>query len=112
MGNWSAGVWRYATAAQDLIVNGGSEAASGWRMPNTPRPAAYSDQVVYDGWRSVRIGIVNGENEYAYSSAQQTVTLPADTLTATLSLSMYPVSGESVSGSSSAMASFIECLCC
>jgi hypothetical protein len=92
----SAGVWRYITPAQDMIVNGGFEAASGWTMPDTPRPAAYSDQVVYDGRRSVRIGIVNGENGYAYSSAQQTVTLPVDTLTARLSLSMYPVSGESV----------------
>ena len=93
----SAGVWRYTTAVQDMIVNGGFEAASGWTMPDTPRPAAYSDQAVYDGRRSVRIGIVNGENGYAYSSAQQTVTLPVDTLTATLSLSMYPVSGESAS---------------
>jgi len=93
----SAGVWRYATPAQDLIVNGDFEAASGWRMPDTPRPAGYSDQVAYDGRRSVRVGIVNGENGYAYSSAQQTVTLPADPLTAMLSLSMYPVSSESVS---------------
>ena len=93
----SAGVWRYATAARDIIVNGDFEAGSGWRMPDTPRPAGYSGQVVYDGWRSLRVGIVNGENGYAYSSAQQTVTLPADTLTATLSLYLYPVSSESVS---------------
>jgi hypothetical protein len=62
----------------------------------TPRPAGYSDRVAYDGLRAVRVGIVDGSNAYAYSSARQEVTIPADALTATLSVDIYPVSGESV----------------
>ena len=93
----SAGVWRYTTSAHDIIVNGGFEAEGAWSMPVTPWPAGYSDQVVYDGRRAVRVGIVNGSNERAYSSARQTVTIPADALTATLSVAIYPVSGGSTS---------------
>ena len=91
----SAGVWRYTTPARDVIVNGGFEAEGGWAMPVTPRPAAYSGRVAYDGLRAVRVGIVDGSNAYAYSSARQEVMIPADALTATLSVAIYPVSGES-----------------
>jgi len=93
----SAGVWRYTTSAHDIIVNGGFEAEGAWSMPVTPWPAAYSDQVAFDGRRAIRVGIVNGSNERAYSSARQTVTIPADALTATLSVAIYPVSGGSTS---------------
>ena len=92
----NAGVWRYRTPAQDVIVNGGFEAASGWELPTTPRPAGYADHLAYDGLRSVRVGIVNGSDTFAYSSARQVVTIPTDTISATLSVYLYPVSGESV----------------
>jgi len=92
----NAGVWRYTTPAQDIIVNGGFEANSGWDMPTTRWTAGYSDQVAYDGQHSMRVGIVNGSDTYAYSSARQVVTIPTDTITATLSVYLYPVSGESV----------------
>ncbi|NIQ57567.1 MAG: hypothetical protein GWN71_30500, partial [Gammaproteobacteria bacterium] len=91
----SAGVWRYTTPAQDMIVDGGFEASGGWSLPATVRPAEYSDRVAYDGRRSVRVGIVDGGNGYAYSSARQTVTVPTDAVSATLSFYTYPVSGES-----------------
>jgi photosystem II stability/assembly factor-like uncharacterized protein len=91
----SAGVWRYTTPAQDVIVDGGFEAGGGWTMPATVRPASYSDRVAYQGLRSVRVGIVNGGNAYTYSSARQAVTIPTDTITATLSFYTYRVSGES-----------------
>jgi len=91
----SVGVWRYTTPARDVIVDGGFEADGGWSMPATPRPAGYSDRVAYDGRRAARVGIVDGGNAYAYSSARQAVTIPTDTITATLSFYMYPVSGES-----------------
>jgi photosystem II stability/assembly factor-like uncharacterized protein len=90
----SAGVWRYTTTAQDIIVDGGFEASGGWSLPATVRPAEYSGRVAYGGRRSVRVGIVDGGNSYAYSSARQTVTVPIDTVTATLSFYMYRVSGE------------------
>ena len=91
----SAGVWQYTTPAQDIVVNGGFEAGDSWTLPETPWPAGYSDRVVYDGLRALRVGIVNGDNAYAYSSAWQEVTIPADALTATLGFDAYLVSNES-----------------
>ena len=90
-----SGVWHYSTPAQDILVNGGFEADSGWELPQTPRPAGYSGHVAYDGARSMRIGTDNGTNVRAYSSARQVVTIPADAISATLHCSIYPVSGES-----------------
>jgi len=94
----SLGVWRYTTLAQDIIVNGGFEANSGWAMPVTPRQAGYSDRVAYDGRQSVRVGIDNGSIKYAYSSARQVVTIPADATKATLSFYVYRVSSRPVYG--------------
>jgi photosystem II stability/assembly factor-like uncharacterized protein len=91
----SAGVWRYSTPAQDIVVNGGFEAGSGWELPATPWKAGYSSRVAYDGARSMRVGIDNGLNaKAAYSSARQVVAIPADAISATLRCSIYPVSGE------------------
>ena len=92
----SAGVWRYSTPAWDIIVNGGFEADSGWDLPVTPGPAGYSPQIAYHGERSLRVGIVNTSNKHAYSSGRQIVTVPSDTLTATLHCDVYLVSNESV----------------
>ena len=92
----SVGVWRYATWAQDIVVDGGFEAGDSWVLPETPRPAGYSDRVAYRGQHSVRVGIVDGENVRAYSSARQQVTIPTGTLTAALGVAIYPVSGESM----------------
>lgn len=90
------GVWRYATAAYDIVVDGGFEADSGWEFPSTSWPAGYSDRVAYDRLRSARIGVDNGLNsQTAYSSARQVVAIPADVLTATLRCAVYPLSGES-----------------
>jgi hypothetical protein len=93
----SSGVWRYTTPAQDILINGGFEADSGWDLPQTPWPAGYSDRVAYAGRRSIRVGVDDGHVvSPAYSSARQTVTIPADAISATLSFYVYPISGESV----------------
>jgi photosystem II stability/assembly factor-like uncharacterized protein len=93
----SAGVWRYSTLAQDILVNGGFEAGSGWELPATPWRAGYSNRVAYDGARSMRVGVDNGLNaKAAYSSARQVVTIPADAISATLHCSVYPMSGEAI----------------
>ncbi len=86
------GVWHYSTPVQDILINGGFEANSGWDLPNNR--AAYSDRVVYDGTHSMRVGIDNGPNASAYSSARQVVTIPADAISATLQCYVYEVSGE------------------
>ncbi len=90
----ATGVWRYHTVAQDVVVNGGFEADSGWQLPQTPIPANYSTRVVYNGQRSMRIGLDNGANINGYSSARQTVTLPDEALLAQLTFYLYPVTGE------------------
>ena len=90
----SQGVWQYTTPAQDILINGRFEASGGWEMPGTAYPARYSDDVVYDGQRAGQIGIVNDGNALAYSSLRQTATLPANTITATLSFHVYPVSDD------------------
>jgi photosystem II stability/assembly factor-like uncharacterized protein len=89
------GVWRYRARAWDILINGGFEGEGGWELPSTPHPAGYSRRVVYDGSRSMRIGIDNGRNAYAYSSARQVVTIPADATSARLHFYIYPVSGAS-----------------
>ncbi|MEJ2208851.1 MAG: hypothetical protein P8129_07425, partial [Anaerolineae bacterium] len=89
------GVWHYATPAYDVVVDGGFEVDSGWELPLTAQPAGYSQRVVYDGARSMRVGADDaGETAASYSSARQVVSIPADALTATLRCHVYPVSGE------------------
>jgi photosystem II stability/assembly factor-like uncharacterized protein len=95
----SQGVWQYTTPAEDILINGRFEANSGWEMPVTPYQARYTNDVVYDGQQAGQIGIVNDGNKPAYSSARQLITLPANTITATLSFQLYPVSGETVAAS-------------
>ncbi len=90
----STGVWRYSTATRDILVDGNFEAGSGWDLPVTSHPAAYSQRIVYDGLQSLRLGVDAGDNVDAYSSAWQTVTLPISATVAQLSLRRYGVSGE------------------
>jgi photosystem II stability/assembly factor-like uncharacterized protein len=88
------GVWHYSTPAEDILINGGFEAGSGWDLPKTPRPAGYTERLAFDGSRSMRVGIVNERNEESYSSARQVVAIPANAISATLRFHLYPVSGE------------------
>ena len=80
----------YASCSE-WLVNGDAEQNEGWQMPLTPATAQYSTEQAHSGSRSIRIGIVNGPNRYAYSSAQQQVTVPSTTLTTTLRFWLYPV---------------------
>ncbi|MCB9420430.1 MAG: hypothetical protein H6667_11540 [Ardenticatenaceae bacterium] len=95
----SRGIWQYDTAALDILINGRFEANSGWEMLVTRYQAGYTDDVVFDGRQAVQIGITNDVNKLAYSSARQSVTLPTNTITATLSFQLYPVSGEATPAS-------------
>jgi len=86
------GVWHYYATAWDILVNGGFEAESGWDLPVTARPAGYTTRVAYDSRRSLRVGIVNKSNAFAYSSARQLIAIPANAIRATLHSYVYPVS--------------------
>ncbi len=99
----SAGVWRYRSLHQNLLINGGFEGTGGWSLPVTPAPASYSDLVAYNGQFALRLGIDNSNNVYSYSAARQTFTLPDVMLNATLTFHLYPASGEAVLAAPSAL---------
>lgn len=77
------------------IANGSFEDDDDWVIPITEYPAAYTTVVTRSGNRSMRVGILEpGDNRESYSSARQTVTVPANTISATLRFWLYSVSGE------------------
>lgn len=84
-----------ATVCTERLLNGGFESDEGWSLPVTAFSAAYSTGQKHTGNRSVRAGIVNAvDNKFSYSSASQTVQIPTDAQTATLSLWLYALSTE------------------
>ncbi len=85
------------TPPTELIVNGGfEEDDDAWKSGWTPRPAAYSTEVVHSGARSMRLGITDQSDAYSYSSISQKVTIPFDAYYATLSFWYYPLSQDSI----------------
>ncbi len=80
---------------QELVANGGFEASTGWTFGSTPRRAAYVTTPVHSGVRAVRLGIPPGTaNATAYSSAYQTVSIPAWASSVTLHYFQRPGGGE------------------
>lgn len=90
-----SGVWHYGGSCEERLVNGGFETEAAWAFPNTPYPADYSVSLPHSGHRSLRAGIVSGADIRSYSSARQTLTIPAGVANATLSLWWHPLSQES-----------------
>jgi hypothetical protein len=77
------------------IVNGSFENDEAWDLPITKYTASYTTDAAHRGDRAMRIGIVEpADNRYSYSSARQWVTIPSDTISATLRLWLYPMSGD------------------
>ena len=81
-----------STRCTQLVINGDMEADMAWVKPTTPATAVYTTNAAHSGDRSIRIGIINGTNREAYSSAYQQLTIPNTTITATLTFWLYPVS--------------------
>ena len=74
----------------NLLANGGFEDNSAWLLNNTVYPAAYVTFPVYSGARSLRAGIVHPpDNAFSYSSAQQTIFIPAGPPSVTLSFRLF-----------------------
>ena len=63
----------------ELIINGNMESDAGWTFPVTALQGSYSTEQYFSPFRSARLGIVSGENKYAYSSMNQSVTIPSGT---------------------------------
>jgi hypothetical protein len=76
---------------QQWLINPGFELDNGWDIPRTVYPAGFSSTHSHRGLRSMRLGIATEHNVYSYSSAQQTVEIPADATQATLTFYYYPV---------------------
>lgn len=84
-------------ACADEITNGGFEHNSGWEIPSTDYPAAYTAAAAHTGDRSMRVGIMQpADNGASTSSAGQWVTIPADATDVTLDFWLYPTSKEYV----------------
>ena len=64
-------------ACQELLVNGDLEGSGGWNFGATPAPGTIVDTPVHAGSFAIRLGIAGSTNGVAYSTAYQTVTLPA-----------------------------------
>lgn len=87
------GIWQYTTEWEDMVVNGGFEADSGWEFPITPLPAAPTTIITHTGKRAVRIGVGEGSptpDSTAYSAVRQEFTIPGDALEVTLHFYYYP----------------------
>ena len=79
------------------IVNGGFETDEAWEFPLTVRPATYTTAITRTGQRALQTGVLTAsENAFSYSSAQQTISIPADAVSVTLRVWLYPITEESV----------------
>ena len=79
----------------DLVVDGGFEwDDDAWDLPQTAHPASYTRTRSHSGQRSMRLGIESAENVYSYSTARQTIHVPADSEHLILSFWYYPASAD------------------
>jgi N-acetylmuramoyl-L-alanine amidase len=83
----------------EAIVNGGFESGdlTGWTQPSQNPPGAIVTDTVFSGSYAARIGaatINDAITTTSYSSIKQSITIPADVMTATLSVARYRWSGD------------------
>ena len=83
----------------ELLVNNNFESSSGWVIPITAYPAGYSNSQYHSAFRSMRAGIVvPADNTLSYSDFRQGINIPSNTNHATLTMWIYPLSGEVLQG--------------
>jgi len=82
----------------EVLENRGFEEDAAWEFLETAAPGGYTDDLAHGGRRSGRIGLTAGSASTSYSSGRQTVTLPANTVSAALSLWYYPQSRDVAHG--------------
>jgi hypothetical protein len=83
----------------NLIINGGFESGdfTGWSRPSQNPPGTIMTDTVFSGSYAARIGaatISETITTTSYSSVKQSVSIPANAITATLSLARYRWSGD------------------
>jgi hypothetical protein len=80
-------------ACQELIVNGGFESgAEGWFLGPTERMAGVVSEPRHSGNQAMRLGFIDGLNVHTFSSIRQTVSVPADAISAAITFWTYPMS--------------------
>ena len=83
----------------ELIINGGFEVPDlHWGLSGTALPPSYSTERVFDGERSMRLGIVDGANLDASDVLYQDVALPDSAQHFTLSFHYWPVHEDAPGG--------------
>ena len=60
-----------------LIADGGFEMGNAWQLGQTPLIPYYQASVVHSGDAALAMGVTEGQNLNSFSSARQTVTIPA-----------------------------------
>jgi hypothetical protein len=89
------GIWLYASQEWNQVLNGHFEADDAWELPITEVTARTSSVQVHTGARSLLLGIAPGDdNQLAYSSVYQEITLPDSQEPIPLRLFVYPESSE------------------
>lgn len=78
-----------AQSCVELISNGGFETDAAWYFGPTPAMPQYVTYTKHSGNRSVLLGITSGGNVQSFSSARQTVTIPAASSQVRLSFWFY-----------------------
>ena len=79
----------------EIISNGSFEGVTGWSIGLTPRQAMYVTDTAYSGARSTLLGIRPPTTDiYSYSSVRQSVYVPPDTTSATLTFRYKPFTEE------------------
>ncbi len=74
----------------NVLANGGFETNAAWQINNTVYPASYVTFPVFSGGRALRAGIVHPpDNVRSYSSAQQTLFIPAGPPSVKLSFQLF-----------------------
>ena len=83
-------------SCEEKICNGGFETSECWTIGDTPRPAGYSTAEFRSGSWSMRLGITYMSDIESYSSVRQSVTIPGNAASATLSFWYYPLCEDTV----------------
>lgn len=78
-----------AEVCTELLVNGGFEADAGWQLGPSPVMPQYVTYTRHGGYRSLSLGITSGANIESFSSARQTVSIPASAPQVLLSFWFY-----------------------
>lgn len=61
----------------NLVADGGFEMGNAWQLGETPLMPYYEASVVHSGDAALALGVTEGQNLHSFSSARQTVTIPA-----------------------------------